>query len=203
MIGYLLALATPLHTVDEHGNAVVDLTFLPSLIITLVAGFVVGAIVARMLDEPEVVVAPKALRSAKSKPSSVDVKMVLIVRKDLKLPAGDCAAACAQAAMSSIALVDSVGAEAKLVARPPKGTPEECATYAWPDWQRWWYQYGVAKVTLRANDAAEFAKVVAAARLLDVPVHVQQNAAGVDAVAAVGPAPASLINEASGTLKLF
>ena len=138
-------------------------------------------------------------------PSDLELKMVLVVRKDLKLTANAVAMLAAQAAVESVDLIRS--APAAIALPPPDGD--------WHEWLRWWNEEGVAKVTLRVNDGAEFAVLVAAAMADGLPLAVATStcgpsaaaagggAAATDAVVAIGPAPVDRINELTGHLKLL
>lgn len=132
-------------------------------------------------------------------PDDMELKMVLLVRRELKLPVKAVAELCSQAAMDSVqSILD--GAAPAPASDDVEGTPA--------DWLRWWNEEGVAKVTLRVDGSAEdFTKLLAGATAAGIP-SASLNApsgpgVGSVAVAALGPAPVDLLDPVTGSLKLL
>jgi peptidyl-tRNA hydrolase len=132
-------------------------------------------------------------------PDDLELKMVLVVRKDLKLKAPEVAAYCAQAALDAVHLVTTT--EGPPLPKVEAETPAEEALERramWRQWLTWWNDEGVAKVVLKAEDGAALSDIAGECASLGLPfVKVA------DAVVAVGPAPVEDIDEVCGDLKLF
>ena len=123
-----------------------------------------------------------------SKNSTPDcVKLVLVVRNDLKMGKGKAAAQCSHA--SVIAYQQAVRKR--------------------PDILKEWLESGQQKVVVKADNESSIREVQNAARrlgLLTSPVHDAghtQVPAGSLTVVGVGPGPADLIDQVTGALKLY
>ncbi len=111
------------------------------------------------------------------------LKMVLVVRKDMPLTAGDVAAQASEAAVAVIAKTLYSGA----------------TNPSWIDWYNWWSLFGVAKITLRCPDEQSFNELLQAVQTRKLPYSVVAS----NAVLALGPAPAEELDPITGTLKLL
>ena len=113
--------------------------------------------------------------------------MVLLIRTDIGMSKGKAAAQCAHAAIASYTAAQS---------RQPKVLQE-------------WLNDGQAKVTLKVDSEEELAELVKKARGSGIIAESirdagrTQLAAGTRTVAAIGPAPANLIDLITGHLKLY
>ena len=116
-----------------------------------------------------------------------EVKMVLVVRQDLKMGKGKAAAQCAHAA---------VGAYKKAARRQP-------------DVLKKWERDGQAKITLKADSEEVLAELEEVAKAQNLVTSLifdagrTQIAAGSMTVLAVGPGPAEVIDSVTGHLKLY
>ncbi len=116
-----------------------------------------------------------------------EYKLVLVVRTDLKMGKGKVAAQCSHAAVSCYK---------QLARRNPAMLKE-------------WEHYGQPKVVVKAPDEEALAELALKARSLGLTTAVIQDAGrtqiapGSRTVLGVGPAPASLVDEVTGTLKLY
>eukprot|EP00796_Vickermania_ingenoplastis_P010867 gene10867-7533_t len=123
--------------------------------------------------------------------TSEEMKMVLVVRRDLKMGAGKVAAQCAHAAVASVEVLSELGSS---------DAPLTPTQIAWHQWFTSWRHMGYAKVVLQCPDEAE---------MMALPYYIirdagrTQIAAGSKTVIAVGPGPKSLVDTATGHLKLF
>lgn len=121
-----------------------------------------------------------------------EMKMALVVRKDLKMGAGKAAAQCAHAAVASVEKIHELG----------PGHP-------WFDWFDAWRVTGCSKVVLQCPDEEEMMKIASAAKAKNVPFVVirdagrTQIAAGSKTVISVGPGPKSVVDTVTGHLKLY
>jgi peptidyl-tRNA hydrolase len=138
-------------------------------------------------------------RKRRQCPDDLELKMVLVVRKDLKLKAPEVASHCAQAAIEGVAQSTSAPLPSGPSTEPT--TPEEEALERrsmWRQWLEWWNEEGVAKVVLKAESDEVLSAVTGECAAMGLPfVKVA------DAVVAVGPAPVEDIDEVCGDLKLF
>jgi peptidyl-tRNA hydrolase len=193
-----------------------DLLLVPSAVTFLIIGILMGSCLRRcvpvgnMGSAGAVPAASKALsgpnltRSGKRrtkkprrKPADMELKMVMVVRKDLKLKADQVAVGCAQAAIDAVAVAaltatEDDGAAAAVPAAKGRGRA------MWWQWLEWWNEEGTAKVVVRAEDLEEFKDVVEACIAAQLPY-----AALNDAIVAVGPAPVDDIDDVCGHFKLF
>ncbi len=128
-----------------------------------------------------------------------EMKMTLVVRKDLKMSTGKLSAQCAHAAVAAVDLVNDRLFEAKEGSRDAE----------WGDWLDAWRTIGSKKVALRVESEAEMLDLAKAAKKAGLPHYVIQDAgrtqiaAGSRTVLAVGPAPASRVDQVTGHLKVL
>ncbi|KAL2312531.1 Aminoacyl-tRNA hydrolase [Schizosaccharomyces pombe] len=114
-------------------------------------------------------------------------KMVLVVRTDLGMTKGKIAAQCAHAALACYKIASAVD----------------------PDLVRIWENAGQAKITLQAQTEETLELLQAQAMSLGLCARVihdagrTQIASGSATVLGIGPGPVSVINEVTGSLKLF
>lgn len=116
-----------------------------------------------------------------------EVKMVLVVRKDLKMGTGKIAAQCAHAAVATVE---------KLIEQnhPVLGQ---------------WRASGYPKVVVQCPDEPALMGLAAKAKAAQLPYYIirdagrTQIAAGSKTVLAVGPGPKSLVDSVTGELKLL
>ena len=133
-----------------------------------------------------------------------EMKMTLVVRKDLKMSTGKIAAQCSHAAVAAVDLVNDAALEAETSGKELSGGKAE-----WPGWLDAWRTLGCKKVALRVDDEAAMLALAAAARKAQLPHYVIQDAgrtqiaAGSRTVLAVGPAPASRVDAITGELKVL
>lgn len=131
------------------------------------------------------------LRAAHSLAFNENVKMVLVVRKDLKMGTGKIAAQCCHAA---VAVIEEVAQE---------------ENGKWRLWLDSWKNSGSAKVALHCESETRLLELRSLAMEADLPHYVvkdagrTQIAAGSRTVLAIGPAPAEKIDEITGCLKLL
>ena len=115
------------------------------------------------------------------------MKMVLVVRTDLKMGKGKAAAQCSHAAV----------------------TAYKKAKVKYPQVLKKWERSGQQKVVLKVNDEDELLTVMAVARSLELVASIIQDAGrtqiepGSKTVVAVGPGPEHLIDQVTGHLKLY
>ena len=115
------------------------------------------------------------------------VKMVLVVRNDLKMGKGKASAQCAHAA---------VAAYKQAVKKAPKVL-------------RAYERHGTPKVVVKVDTEVDLLTVYATAQSLNLVTSIIQDAgrtqiaAGSRTVVAVGPGPESLIDQVTGQLKLY
>jgi peptidyl-tRNA hydrolase len=188
-----------------------DLLLVPSAVTFLIIGILMGSCLHRCVASAGAVPpaskalsAPNLTRSGKRrtkkprrKPADMELKMVMVVRKDLKLKADQVAVGCAQAAIDAVAVAALTATEddgAAAAAPAAKGRGRAM----WWQWLEWWNEEGTAKVVVRAEDHEEFKDVVEACIAAQLPY-----AALNDAIVAVGPAPVDDIDDVCGHFKLF
>ncbi|NWX25548.1 PTH2 hydrolase, partial [Notiomystis cincta] len=118
---------------------------------------------------------------------SGELKLVLIVRNDLKMGKGKVAAQCSHAAVSAYKQVHRRN----------------------PELLKQWEYCGQPKVVLKAPDEETLAQLLAEAKRLGLTVSLIQDAGrtqiapGSRTVLGIGPGPADVIDKVSGHLKLF
>jgi len=116
-----------------------------------------------------------------------DMKLVLVVRNDLKMGKGKAAAQCSHATLAAY----------------------KQAKRKSPAWLRVWECNGQPKVTLKCESEDSLHTMLAQARSLGLVSAViadagrTQIAPGSKTVLAVGPAPGSMIDQVTGHLKLY
>ncbi len=127
-------------------------------------------------------------KKLRTRPKDIDeLKMVLVLRKDLKLPAGTAADLCASAAIQAVELCAST-----------EDDNSDEGRALWSSYLRWWNEEGVAKVTLRADGIEDLRRVVQGCAEGGLPCVILA-----DSVIAVGPAPVDDIDDICGEFKLF
>ncbi|NWX67291.1 PTH2 hydrolase, partial [Promerops cafer] len=118
---------------------------------------------------------------------SGELKLVLIVRNDLKMGKGKVAAQCSHAAVSAYKQVHKRN----------------------PELLKQWEYCGQPKVVLKAPDEETLVQLLAEAKRLGLTVSLIQDAGrtqiapGSRTVLGIGPGPADVIDKVSGHLKLF
>jgi len=116
-----------------------------------------------------------------------DVKLVLVVRQDLKMGKGKAAAQCCHATLAAY-----------------KRAKRKC-----PDRLKVWEATGQPKITVKCDSEEDLMLLMVKARSLDLVSYVvadagrTQIAPGSHTVLAVGPAPSSLLDQVTGNLKLY
>lgn len=119
--------------------------------------------------------------------TSEELKLILVVRKDLSMGKGKVAAQCSHAA---------VAAYKQLQRRDP-------------DLLKQWEYYGQPKVVVKADDEESLLELWQKAKALGLPVSLIQDAGrtqiapGSRTVLGVGPGPGDLIDKVTGHLKLY
>lgn len=137
-------------------------------------------------------------------PDDLEIKMVMVVRKDAQLKAADVATACCQAAIDAVAKCNRVDSVALLneLGKPKFGesesTPERNRA-SWNQWLFWWNEEGVAKVVVKADNRDSIRTVEAGCIAAGLPFAT----VGDGEVVAVGPAPVDDVNDICGDFKLF
>jgi len=122
-----------------------------------------------------------------------EVRMTLIVRQDLKMGKGKAAAQCAHA---TLALYKKI-------------TNEQSDAYNPEMVNRWEYGNGQAKITLQVPNQEEMDVLFAQAISLGVNAYIvhdagrTQIAAGSATVLGLGPAPKAVLDQITGSLKLY
>ncbi|NXX67319.1 PTH2 hydrolase, partial [Spizella passerina] len=116
-----------------------------------------------------------------------ELKLVLVVRNDLKMGKGKVAAQCSHAAVSAYKQVHKRN----------------------PELLKQWEYCGQPKVVLKAPDEETLVQLLAEAKRLGLTVSLIQDAGrtqiapGSRTVLGIGPGPADVIDKVSGHLKLF
>ncbi|CAK7902647.1 peptidyl-tRNA hydrolase 2 [[Candida] anglica] len=122
-----------------------------------------------------------------------ECKMVLVVRQDLKMGKGKAAAQCSHATLALYKKISNPNSEA----------------YNPNMLNRWEYGNGQAKVTLQVPNQEEMDILFAQAISMGVNAHIihdagrTQIAAGSATVLGLGPAPKSVLDQITGSLKLY
>lgn len=122
-----------------------------------------------------------------------EVKMVLVVRQDLKMGKGKAAAQCSHATLALYKKITDAASDAY--------NPEMV--------RRWEYGNGQAKITLQVPNQEEMDILFAQAISLGVNAYIvhdagrTQIAAGLATVLGLGPAPKAVLDEITGLLKLY
>jgi len=117
----------------------------------------------------------------------MDLKQVIIVRKDLKMGTGKIAA---QVAHASVLAYER--------SRIKNST-----------WLKTWYNFGQPKVVLKVNSLEELEEIRKKAEAHDLPVVIVRDAGltqlepGTATCLGIGPAPSVLIDRVTGGLKLL
>lgn len=120
-----------------------------------------------------------------------EMKMILVVRKDLKMGNGKVAAQCAHAAVAAVELCRSSNDQ------------------QWKDWLDRWFSTGMKKVVLQIPDEPSLSQLKKQCEGTNVPTIVirdagrTQIAAGSKTVLAIGPAPAEKVSAFTKELKLL
>lgn len=133
------------------------------------------------------------------------VKMVLVVRKDLKMGSGKIAAQCAHAAVAVVE--ELIELQRRKVDYPD--TPLDPVSQSWLQWYDAWHASGSSKVAVQCPDEAAMLELAKHAKRVNLPYYVirdagrTQVAPGSKTVVAIGPGPKSLVDEVTGQLKLL
>ena len=120
-----------------------------------------------------------------------DIKMVLVVRNDLKMGKGKIGAQCGHATLGAY-----------------KSAWRKKAVY-WHKWLDHWDKYGSTKVCVKVNTEEELVYVYKLTRKANIPSYLvvdagrTQIAAHSKTVVGIGPVPAELIDPITGSLKLL
>lgn len=172
-----------------------------SSFLTILISFLLGIVVA-VLCGPKMNFFSKKTAIIKKIASAVvgdDMKMVLVVRKDLKMGAGKVAA---QAAHAAVGVVERV-MEYEDVVQP------DGSEHPWWAWYTAWSAEGCMKVALQCPDEATMVELQREAKAKQLPYYLvrdagrTQIAAGSKTVLAIGPAPKPNVDELTGHLKLL
>jgi PTH2 family peptidyl-tRNA hydrolase len=164
----------------------------------LIPGVVIGFIIGMILDLSQQVTSPvkrsRLLSSKVQKQSSVpgngkdqELKMVLVVRQDLKMRTGKIASQCAHAATGMYA--ELMQSDRYLLRR--------------------WEENGQPKIVVTCKNQQEMNKITEAAESVGLPTFVVADAgrtevaAGSRTVLAVGPGPKELVDSITGRLALL
>lgn len=121
-----------------------------------------------------------------------EVKMVLVIRTDLQMGKGKAAAQCAHGALAAYKSIST------------QGTPAYNPTLL-----KRWELGGQAKITLKAESEEALDILFAQALSLNINARVihdagrTQIAAGSATVLAIGPAPKAILDQVTGSLKLY
>jgi peptidyl-tRNA hydrolase len=196
-----------------------DVALVPSCIAYFVIGIALGyAFFSRRVDERQPTIAATATpepgrrnltrsskrrqalasgRRRRSCPDDLELKMVLVVRKDAKLKADEVAMSCSQAAIDAVALASKT-LEEELPMPKLKDLTEARGRCMWWQWLEWWNEEGVAKVVVKAENQDALDTVQNACTAAGLPFAVVSGA-----VVAVGPAPIEAIDEICGDFKLY
>ncbi|KAK6927353.1 Peptidyl-tRNA hydrolase, PTH2 [Dillenia turbinata] len=128
-----------------------------------------------------------SLSSASNSITDEELKMVLVVRQDLKMGAGKIASQCAHAAMGMYA--ELMQSQRSLL--------------------RQWEQYGQAKIVLTCKNQQEMNRLKEAAESIGLPTFVVADAgrtqvlAGSKTVLAIGPGRKASVDSVTGKLRLL
>ncbi|KAG8345887.1 hypothetical protein TRVL_03283 [Trypanosoma vivax] len=149
------------------------------------------------------------------------LKMVLVVRKDLKMGTGKIAAQCAHAAVGVLEEVQNrriaLGAARRENLPSSRGAElgcggNGCVVECQDEWVAWcdaWTLAGSKKVALQCDSEQELVEAYRAARREGLPHMIVRDAGrtqiapGSKTVLAVGPAPGSLVDRVTGRFKLL
>eukprot|EP00761_Pharyngomonas_kirbyi_P000692 gb/GECH01000692.1/.p1 GENE.gb/GECH01000692.1/~~gb/GECH01000692.1/.p1 ORF type:complete len:184 (+),score=58.61 gb/GECH01000692.1/:1-552(+) len=130
-------------------------------------------------------------RVTDSSNSDGDIKLVLVVRNDLKMGKGKIAAQCGHATL---------------------GAYKEICENNHETHQKWlmeWESEAQPKIVLKVNSEREMQEISRKAKMQDLPNHIvmdagrTQIASGSKTVLAIGPAPTNMVNGVTGKLKLL
>lgn len=120
------------------------------------------------------------------------MKMVILVRNDIKMGKGKIAAQVAHAAVSIVLNVLSIKNEKK-----------------WSEWLDVWISEGQPKIVVKVNSLEELLQRVEKAKELNLPTTIIEDAGktqlepGTITCGAIGPAPDDIIDSITGDLKLL
>lgn len=143
--------------------------------------------------------------------SDEEIKMVLVVRKDLKMGAGKVAAQCAHAAVASVEMLSSLREKSHegIECCGSASESRSSSSSLWHDWFCLWRYSGYSKVVLQCPGENDLITIARKSKEASLPFYVvrdagrTQVAAGSKTVLAVGPAPKSVVDSITGHLKLY
>lgn len=121
----------------------------------------------------------------------MEYKQAIVVRRDLQMGRGKAAAQVAHASCEAVFLILSSHRR------------------DWREWLEEWRRTGQKKIVLRVDSEKELVEVYEKAKALGLPSSLVRDAGhtqlppGTLTSAAVGPAPAGLVDKVTGALKLF
>lgn len=142
-----------------------------------------------------------------------ECKMVLCVRNDLGMGKGKIAAQCCHAALGAYRrareAITAVEAERRMGGIPGGTNPKMEAHRRIAKWLERWEEGGEAKIVVKLPDAEAGMDIVKAAMMQDLNAYCVHDAGrtqvprGSMTAVAVGPAPASRVDNVTGHLKLL
>ena len=118
-------------------------------------------------------------------------KQVILIRRDVKMGRGKAAAQAAHASCEAVFRILSTGRR------------------QWMDWLEAWRREGQAKIVLRVDTLQELLGLRERAERQGLPTSLVRDAGktqlepGTITAAAIGPAPAALVDRVTGHLKLY
>jgi PTH2 family peptidyl-tRNA hydrolase len=121
----------------------------------------------------------------------MDIKQVIVVRKDLKMGKGKLAVEVAHASCEAVFII------------------LESQNETWLEWLRVWRSQGQMKVVLKVSNEKELLEIFSKAKEFKLPVALVIDAGrtqlppGTKTAVAIGPAPSNIIDKITGSLKLY
>jgi PTH2 family peptidyl-tRNA hydrolase len=212
-------------TPPMNGGVYVTTTYAASIFFSLIAGAMISFMFfSRSASSAAIsnIAIAKITGGAGDLLLNEQMKMALVVRRDLKMGQGKIAAQCAHAAVGVIDEIYEAKAkeerksgkqDASAAAAADTGGAAAAATLTTAGrhltWLQAWRASGAAKVVLQVETEAELMAIFDAARKAELPcTYIRdagrtQIAAGSKTVAAVGPAPVSRVDQVTGKLRLL
>lgn len=154
-----------------------------------------------------------------------ELKMILVVRRDLKMTSGKVAAQCAHAAVALVEQMHDLDCirrhrDAGGAGRPSTtsadsdapSTPSKKVSTRKKDWLGWydaWSYGGCAKVALQCANEEILLQLATHAKVVNLPYYIvhdagrTQIASGSRTVLGIGPAPRSMVDKITGHLSLL